>query len=195
MTLRMLRVAKDKNGVSAIEFAMLAPVLLLALMGVFDTAYDMYTASLLEGAIQKAARDSSLEKASLNSAVIDDAVTQTVQDLAPGATLDFKRTSYHSFSAIGKPEDYTDTNNNGKCDKGEPYEDTNDNGVWDTDQGDDGMGGARDAVLYKVSVTYPRPFAVASLLGWPSTFTMNATTVLANQPWDNLAKTATIRKC
>lgn len=164
-------------------------------MGTFDTAYDMYTASLMEGAIQKAARDSTLEKANLNASAIDGVVTKTVRDLAPSANLTFKRTAYHSFSAVGKPEDYTDTNNNGKCDKSEPYEDANDNSVWDTDQGDEGMGGARDAVLYQVTVTYPRPFAVASLLGWPSTYTINAKTVLANQPWDNLAKTPTIRKC
>jgi Flp pilus assembly protein TadG len=195
MIRRLPAIARDTRGVSAVEFALLTPVLLICLMGVFDTAYDMYTASLLEGAIQKAARDSSLEKASLNSATIDNVVTKTVQDLAPQANLTFKRAAYHSFSAIGKPEDYTDTNNNKKCDAGEPYEDANDNGRWDTDQGDTDVGGARDAILYQVTVTYPRPFAIASLLGWPSTYTMNAKTILANQPWDNLAKTAPIRKC
>lgn len=195
MTQALLKTDLDNKGIAAVEFALVAPVLLLAIMGVFDAAYDMYTASLMEGAIQKAARDSTLEKASLNTASIDNLVTRTVQDLAPGATLTFKRTAYHSFSAIGKPEDYTDTNKNGKCDKNEPYEDTNDNEVWDTDQGEDGLGGARDAVLYQVTVTYPRPFGVASFLGWPATSTMTAKTVLANQPWDNLAKVATIRKC
>lgn len=187
--------ARDEKGVGAIEFALLAPVLLITLMGMFDAAYDMYAAQLMQGAIQKAARDTTLEKADANTAAIDDAVKKTVLNVAPSATMTFKRTSYHSFSEVGRPEDYTDTNNNLKCDKGEPYEDTNDNGTWDTDQGDDGVGGARDAVLYQVTVTYPQPFGVAGLFGWPSTYTMTTKTILANQPWDNLAKTATIRKC
>ena len=165
------------------------------MLGTFDIGYDIYTASLMEGAIQKAARDSTLEKANLRIATIDSIVTETVQDIAPQATLSFKRTAYHSFSAIGKPEDYTDTNKNGKCDKSEPYEDSNDNGRWDTDQGDDGMGGARDAVLYQVTVNYPLPFGVAGFLGWPTTSTLKTATVLGNQPWDNLAKIVTVRKC
>lgn len=195
MTARLLNLCHDERGVSAVEFGLLTPVLMLALMGVFDTAYDMYTSSLLEGAIQEAARDSTLEKASLNVATIDARVTQVVQDIAPEATLTFDRKSYHSFSAAGKPEDYTDTNKNAKCDAGEPYEDINDNGRWDTDQGQSGTGGARDVVLYTVNVTYPRPFALASFMGWPSTYTMSAETVLANQPWDNIAKVSTVRNC
>ena len=50
-------------------------------------------------------------------------------------------------------------------------------------------------MLYQVAVTYPRPFGVASFLGWSSMNTLNAKTILANQPWDNVAKTAPIRKC
>jgi len=192
---RLSALGRDQRGVSAVEFGLLAPVLMLALTGVFDTAYDMYTSSLLEGAIQEAARDSTLEKASLKTSSIDAEVTKVVQDLVPDATLAFSRKSYHSFSAAGKPEDYTDTNKNGKCDAGEPYEDANDNSRWDTDQGQTGMGGARDVVLYSVTVTYPRPFGVAGFVGGSSTSTMTAETVLANQPWDNIAKVATVRNC
>ena len=195
MIARLSALSRDQHGVSAVEFGLLAPVLMLALTGVFDTAYDMYTSSLLEGAIQEAARDSTLEKASLKTSSIDAEVTKVVQDLVPDATLAFSRKSYHSFSAAGKPEDYTDTNKNGKCDAGEPYEDANDNSRWDTDQGQTGMGGARDVVLYSVTVTYPRPFGVAGFVGGSSTNTMTAETVLANQPWDNIAKVATVRNC
>jgi len=195
MIARMRKFGRDQCGVGAVEFALLTPVLLIALMGVFDTAYDIYTSSLLEGAIQDAARNSTLQDASVNLDSIDDRVTTVVQGIAPNATLAFSRSSYHSFSATGKPEDYTDTNKNKKCDKGEPYEDINDNGVWDKDQGDEGSGGARDVVLYKVNVSYPRPFAIASLLGGSATYSMEAKTVLANQPWDNLAKTAKTRNC
>ncbi|VWX52762.1 TadE/TadG family type IV pilus assembly protein [Novosphingobium sp. 9U] len=191
--LRNLR--RDRRGVSAVEFALLTPVLLIALLGLLDLGYNMYTSSILEGAIQAAARSSTLENASSKSTAIDDAVTLAVKDIAPSATLTFKRTAYPSFSSTGKPEDYDDNNHNNKCDNGEPFEDVNENSVWDSDQGSVGMGGARDVVVYLVTVTYPRPFPVASMLGAPSTYTLSSKTVLTNQPWTNVIKTPPIRNC
>jgi Flp pilus assembly pilin Flp len=187
---------RDQRGVTAIEFALLVPVLLLALLGMMDLGYNMYTASLLEGAIQAAARESTLEGANRKLGTIDERVTKAIRDIAPNAeTPTFVRTAYPSFSSAGKPEDYTDTNKNGACDRGEPFEDVNENGTWDADQGRTGLGGARDVVVYEVTVTYPRPFPVASLLGMGSTFTTRARTVLSNQPWDNVAKTPPVKNC
>jgi Flp pilus assembly protein TadG len=189
------QLAKDRRGASAVEFALVLPVLLIALLGLLDLGYNMYTATLLEGTIQASARASTLEDAAASTATIDGLVTKAVQDVAPGATLTFKRTAYPSFSSANKPEDYTDTNKNGKCDAGEPFEDVNENGTWDTDQGVSGTGGARDVVVYLVTVTYPRPFPVASMFGASPTFTMKAQTVLTNQPWDNIQKVVPVRNC
>jgi Flp pilus assembly protein TadG len=186
---------RDQAGASVVEFALVLPVLLIALMGVLDLAYNMYTAALLQGAIQSSARASTLEGASANTTAIDAQVTKAVQDIAPGAKLTFNRKSYPSFSTANKPESYTDTNKNGKCDLGEPFEDVNANGTWDTDQGKSGVGGSRDVVVYMVTVKYPRPFPVAGLLGGASDFTMQAQTVLANQPWDNVVKSARVANC
>ena len=44
-------------------------------------------------------------------------------------------------------------------------------------------GGARDAVLYKISVSYPRIMPIGRLVGGPSTQNMNAVAVLRNQPY------------
>lgn len=194
MTLRG-DISDDQRGASAVEFALVLPVLLIALMGVLDLAYNMYTASLLQGAIQSSARASTLEGAAANTGAIDAQVTKAVRDIAPGATLTFKRKSYPSFSTANKPEDYTDTNKNNRCDAGEPFEDVNGNGTWDLDQGKSGLGGSRDVVLYLVAVTYPRPFPVAKLLGGAADFTIQAQTVLANQPWDNVQKSAPVANC
>jgi len=189
------QLAGDRSGVGVVEFALVLPVLLIALMGMLDLGYNMYTVTLLQGAIQAAARSSTLENAAANTAAIDALVSTAVKDIAPGATLTFKRTSYPSFSSTNKPEDFTDTNGNGRCDAGEPFEDVNENGVWDTDQGTSGSGGSRDVVVYLVTVTYPRQFAIASLLGGSNMFTMKAQTVLANQPWDNVQKSPPVRNC
>ena len=173
----------DESGMSAVEFAMLAPVLMMAVMGMMDLGHTMYTNSLLQGAIQKAARDSTIEGASSNVATLDGRVTAMVHNIAPNATLTFDRKSYSNFNDVAAPEDFTDQNNNGQCDGGEAFEDANGNGTWDRDRGQNDMGGARDAVLYTVSVNYVRAFPVGALLGQSNTITMKATTVLRNQPY------------
>lgn len=178
------RLRRDRDGVSVVEFAMIAPVLLTMLMGLLDLAFNMYTAQMLQGAIQNAARQSTLEGAAGREAAIDATVTTAVHAIAPNATLNFSRQSYSSFSEAGRPEDYEDQNGNGICDNGELFEDANGNGGWDSDTGTAGFGGARDAVVYNVTVTYERPFPVAALIpGQGSTYTLNSTTILRNQPF------------
>lgn len=185
----------DRRGVAAVEFGLVAPLVLMTMMGLFDMGYNIYTEILLDGAIQKAARNSTIEGAFSKTGQLDATVTTAVHDIAPRATLVFKRTAYASFSKIGRPEDFTDVNKDGRCDLGEPYEDANGNGSWDADQGASGAGGARDAVLYQVTVTYPRPFPVASFLGQKPTFSMMARTVLRNQPYDLTQKVVKVRTC
>jgi Flp pilus assembly protein TadG len=189
------RLRAERDGVTVVEFALITPVLIMSMMGLFDLGYNVYTAVLLDGAIQQVARNSTIEGASSKTSVLDAKVTNMVHTIAAGATLDFKRTSYASFSDVGKPEDYTDVNANGACDGGEPFEDANGNGSWDSDQGTAGSGGARDAVLYAVQVTYVRPFPVTQFLGMSPNFTMTSRTVLRNQPYDLSDKSVKIGNC
>lgn len=185
----------DAGGVTAIEFGLLAPVLLMTLLGLFDMGHTMYTKSLMLGAIQKAARDSSIEGAQSREAALDARVTAIVRDIAPDSTLAFKRRSFTNFSDIGQPEDFTDTDANGTCNDGEPFEDANGNGTWDAvSTGSEGFGGARDAVLYTVTVTYDRYFPAWKLLGQDNTTSMQSTTVLRNQPYD-LQQMPTLESC
>lgn len=180
----LTRLRCDRNGVSVVEFALIAPVLLTMLMGLLDLAYNMYTAQMLQGAIQNAARQSTLEGAGNREAAINATVATAVRAIAPNAVLSFSRKSYSSFSEAGRPEDYEDQNANGTCDNGELFEDANGNGNWDADFGTAGFGGARDAVVYNVTVTYERPFPVFALIpGQTSTSTLNTTTILRNQPF------------
>lgn len=177
------RLVRDTRGATIVEFAICAPVMLIAMMGVFDMGHNMYSASIIQGAIQKAARDSTIEGAQDQGSVLDARVTEMVRDIAPGAELEFKRTAYSSFSDVGQPEDWNDVNGNGSCDDGEPFEDANGNASWDANAGKAGFGGARDAVLYEVDVTYTRVFPVSKLLGQSPEFHTVARTVLRNQPY------------
>jgi Flp pilus assembly pilin Flp len=175
--------ARDQRGAAAVEFALCAPVLLIGMMGLFDMGHNMYTASIIQGAVQKVARASALEGAEGRETELDQQVTTIVRQIAPGASLEFTRTSYTTFSDVNQPEDWDDIDGNGSCNDGEPFEDANANGSWDQDMGKVGFGGARDAVLYQVKVTYNRPFPVSRLIGQSPTFTTMAQTVLRNQPY------------
>jgi Flp pilus assembly protein TadG len=190
-----LRLRDDTRGVTVVEFALIAPALLTVLLGLMDFSYNLYTSTLLEGAIQKAGRDATIEGAGSRSAAIDAKVRSVVEDIVPNADIQFSRKSYTDFSDVAKAEDFTDTNKNDVCDNGEPFEDVNGNGDWDTDRGADGLGGARDAVLYTVTVTYPRAFPLAGLIGLDDTVTARARTVLRNQPFGEQSSMVSVGQC
>ena len=177
-------VIRDTSGVTIIEFALISPVLMIMLFGLLDLAHSMYTAQMLQGAIQKAARDSTIEGASTSATTLDGRVSTAVLAIAPGSTLSFSRKSYANFTSVARPENFDDLNSNGTCDSGEAFEDANKNGTWDKDIGKSGFGGARDAVLYTVTVAYKRLFPIAAFIpGQAKTITMTATNVLRNQPY------------
>jgi Flp pilus assembly pilin Flp len=189
------RLARDTRGAAAIEFALCAPVMLIGMMGVFDLGHNMYAASVIQGAVQKAARDSTIEGAEDRGSQLDERVTRMVREIAPGAELEFRRLAYSSFDDVGQPEDWNDVNGNGSCDDGEPFEDANGNGSWDANMGRTGFGGARDAVLYEVDITYTRVFPVSKLLGQSPTFSTTARTVLRNQPYSAQDTSRTTGNC
>ena len=181
--------ARDQKGAAIVEFALIAPFMLLTLFGLFDVGHGMYTKALLQGAIEKAARNSTIEGATTGT--LDSSVITIVRRIAPGASITFNRKSYANFSNIGQAEDFIDTDSNGICSGGETFEDANANGVWDAEQGQTGNGGARDAVIYTVTVNYPRLFPVAKFVGGSASMQMNAITVLRNQPYSSQNAPAT----
>jgi Flp pilus assembly protein TadG len=178
---------RDQSGATIVEFAMVAPVLGLVLLGAFDVAHTLYTRAALQGVVQKTARDSTLESGAdaTTQAALDEKVRAQAKALANNATITITRRFYRTFSdaAAARAETWTDTNGNGRCDAGEPYEDANRNNTWDRDGGDAGQGGAKDATLYTVTASYPRIFPLYNLVGGSRTTTITASTVLRNQPY------------
>lgn len=181
------RLAREERGAALVEFAIVAPVMCLLLLGGFDIAHTLYMRSVLQGVVQKTARDSTLQDGGTaeQQAAMDDHVRTQVKALANNGEIAISRRFYRTFSqaAAAKAEDWTDTNKDGRCDDGEPYEDANLNGVWDADGGDQGQGGAKDAVVYTVTVKYPRMFPVTGMIGGGDTTTVMARTILKNQPF------------
>lgn len=187
--------ARDDSGATLVEFALIAPVLVLTLLGVFEMGYNFYVQANLQGSVQKAARSATLEGSASIEEQIDANVTRAVRAIVPNATITFTRDSYSSFSEVGQPEDFTDINDDGICNDGEPFEDANGNGMWDRDRGKQGFGGARDVVLYTVHISYPRAFAMGQLLGLGDKVNFDAQTVLRNQPWDRQDTSVSMENC
>lgn len=188
------RLRRDRRGVTVVEFGIVAPVLLLLVMGLGDLMYQSYVQSVLDGAMMKAGRDSALEVNAMNAADQDAKVKAMVSILGPSATFTSTRLNYQSF-AVAKPEPFTDTNKNGVRDAGECYDDINGNKKWDADPGVAGQGGASDVTKYTMTVVYPRLFPVAGLFGWPAKQTLKSMTFLKNQPYRTQILTAVQSIC
>lgn len=179
----LARLRRDRRGSTAIEFAFVAPVMCLVLMGLCDLAYQSYVQSILTGAIQKAGRDSSIQGSTARTGQLDSAVMKMVRQVARNASYTSSRKSYAQFSNV-RAEVFQDNNNNGLFDQAsECFTDVNGNNSWDQDPGLEGQGGANDVVLYTMRVTYPRLFPLYGLIGWSANQTIAASTVLKNQPY------------
>lgn len=190
LSARLRSTAADTRGAAIVEFGLLVPVMGLLLIGSLDVGHTLYMRSVLQGTVQKTARDSSLESGleADKAAALDKRVRDQVKKLARLSDDDIKitRRFYRSFSkaAAAQAEPHTDTNKNGKCDDGEPFEDQNGNGVRDADGGDQGQGGAKDSVLYTVTISYPRILPHSRIAGGNRTV-VTAKTVMNNQPYSD----------
>lgn len=173
---------RNRRGVTAIEFAIVLPVMLLAIMGLSDLAYREYVQVVFEGALQKAGRDSAIEGGDDMAADLDTKVMTSVRTVAKSATYTTTRTTNATFSQF-KPERFTDGNGNGVRDAGECFDDVNGNGQWDQDPGSTGQGRANDVTLYAMTITFPRLFPLMRSLGFPTMQMLTARTLLKNQPY------------
>lgn len=194
MIARMRRLWRDRRGNAITEFGLLAPVMLALFMGLSDVLYQAYLQSVLNGAVQKAGRDSGIEGGANNTSAIDAKVQTSVRQLARSATFSSSRKSYDSFTEVA-PEPFVDTNGNGTREAGECYTDQNANQTWDSDPGTTGQGGANAVALYTMTVSYPRLFPIMGFFGVSNTQTISSSTLLKNQPYSTQSTTTAATVC
>lgn len=176
-----------KDGSAAIEFALIAPVMLLFAIGTVEMSLMMMAQNIMESATFSASRigktgyvatgktreDTIMDELASKSAGLIDTRKITIQTLA-----------YDTFSDVGKPEPFVDANNNGVRDNGENFTDVNGNGVYDSDMGASSSGNAGQVVVYEV--TYPWKIAtpiMSSFIGTNGIFTLTAHAVVKNEPF------------
>jgi Flp pilus assembly protein TadG len=188
----LARLIGNDRAAAATEFALVAPVFLLTLMGIFDFSMQQYAKSVLSGAVNRAARDSALENNNSSQTAIDSAVTAQVKSVFRDGTLAYTRRAYDSFDDVNKPEHLIDGNGNGTRDAGECFTDQNANGSWDSMRGSNGQGTGDEVVLYTATLSYARLFPAWKMLGQSQTATIRASTVLRNQPFNANNKTSTV---
>lgn len=178
---RLRGLLRCTRAVSAIEFALIAPVFMAMMCMIYNLGQLLYGRSVLDGAVQVAARSSTLEGG--NTSEADAKVRDMVRHVLPDANVTASRISYFDFNDIGRPETWDDVNDDGTCNDGEAYTDENRSGEWDADIGLTGNGGAGDVIIYEVSITYSPSFRLPfGTDGWNSA-TLEATTVKKNQPF------------
>ncbi len=193
----MIYFISNRLGSAVVEFAIVAPVLLTLLLGGLDLGYGTYVRALLEGEMQKASRDRTLESSSPEDMrrKLETDVLMAVRNIAPEAKIEFSRRVYHDYSnASSVPEEFNDANENGNCDAGEVYIDANNNSNWDIDGGvSDSDGSANDVVVYTATLNYDQ-LPLGGVLPWRRGTQITARTALRNQPYDKRV-TPTERSC
>ena len=178
------RIVGDQRGTTIIEFAVVAPVLLMIIIGGMEIGHLGYVKGITRAALQVAARDSGLESNSSSQNAVDAALRDRIKTVIPNASISIQRRSYTDFTDVNTPEDFNDSNGNGLYDPNECFTDMNGNARWDADRGrSNSQGGADDVVLYTVNVSYNKIFPLWKLIGQPSTNVISAETTLRNQPF------------
>ena len=183
------RLARCRDGATALEFAFALPVVLLLLLGMFEVSMIMFVNTSVEGGLREAARygitGQTPETGTREEAILGvlDRYTFGFVDLD---AADITFTTYDSFTDVEQPEPWTDEAPlNGVYDEGEAYDDLNGDGEWSEDRGTAGIGASGEVVLYKIAYDWElmTPY-LAPLFGDDGVLRMTASIAVRNEPYD-----------
>ena len=181
-----------QDGATAVEFALISPVLFLLVMGIVEAGFIMSAQNTLESATYVASRTGRTgftETGKTQEETILDALNERASlflnsDYVSINAMSVTTKTYAGFDDIKEPEPFVDANSNGVRDDGENFTDINGNGVWDEDRGGSGYGGSGEIVVY--TVTYPWPLftpLVSEFIGTDGIFTLSSRAVVKNEPF------------
>ncbi|MFO0390016.1 MAG: TadE/TadG family type IV pilus assembly protein [Alphaproteobacteria bacterium] len=177
---------RNTDGVVAIEFAFIAPVVLLMIMGIIEFSLVMFTMAVMESATSHTSR---LGKTGYTEAgsTREEQIIANIQALTTGLLdpnqIQITAKVYDAFDNVGDPEPFVDANSNMLYDEGETYSDINGNSEWDADMGSAGFGDANDVVVYTVS--YPWRIntpIISNIIG--NIFTITTRAAVKNEPYN-----------
>lgn len=179
------RLARNSDGATIVEFAIIAAPLIFTILGAIDLGYQAYATAVVQGTANTAARMATLENATTTT--VETYIRDQLSGIATGGDIQITPSNFLTYNKIGKPEKLTtDVNSNGLYDKSGPdcFIDDNRNNMYDVaSQGASGIGTAEDVVRYQISATYKRLSPVAKLLGMGNSVTISRTTFMRNEPY------------
>lgn len=182
---RLSGLMQDSDGATIVEFAAIAAPLILLLLGALDLGYQAYATAVVQGTVNAAARQATLEGATV--ATVETYIRNRLSTIASGSDIQITATNFLTYNKIGKPEKLTtDVNSNGLYDQSGPdcFIDDNRNGIYDAaSQGASGIGSAEDVVRYQVSMTYNRLSPVPQFAGLGNSVTISRSTFMRNEPY------------
>jgi hypothetical protein len=152
-TICLGRLRRCIRGATAVEFALVLPLLLLTTLGTIEIAVVLFIRSSMEAAVLEASRfgTSKPEEGISRPDRVLEIVEAKTYGLLDMDQVEMETLIYDSFADIGKPEPFVDANGNGAYDNGEAFTDVNGNAQWDPDMGEAGLGGPSDIVVYRLS--------------------------------------------
>lgn len=184
------RFRRSERGTALVEFALVAPPLFLLVIGMFEVAMLMFINVSVEGGLKEAARwgitgqeptDVGMTREDQIVAIIENNTFGLIELTSADVILK----AYDSFSDVGKPEPFTDSDPfNGVHDDGETYTDVNGDGEYSDDQGMIGAGQFGEVVQYTVNYSWGlmTPY-LADLMGQDGVIHMSASVVVQNEPY------------
>lgn len=177
--------AKNRDGATLVEFAIVAAPLIFLILGAIDLGYQAYATAVIQGTANTAARKATLENAKATD--VEAFIRSQLNSIASGGNVQITPSNFLTYNKIGKPEKLTtDVNSNGSYDKNGPdcFIDDNRNKMYDVaSQGSSGIGTAEDVVRYQISVTYKRLSPIAQLIGMGNSATISRMTFMRNEPY------------
>ena len=190
--------AQDTKGATAIELAMVLPVLILILVGIIELSMGMFINTVVEGSLKDASRlgaTGQIQEGVSNDQALVDMINAASLGMLNLTTADVTSLVYENFAYVGQGEEYTDLNGNGTWDAGpftdsdgtvypdgEPWVEVNGNGAYDEDFGVAGLGVQGDIVLY--TVRYNWNFLSGQVIPvLDGTIPMSASIVVQNEPF------------
>lgn len=184
---RLARLWRGRRGVTAVEFALIAPVAFTLVCIFIDLSMVMFITNVMEGGLRESSRyaiTGYIEAGKTREQKIAEIINDHSYGFIKPEDITIIYKVYPSFGDVGKPEPFVDQNGNGKYDSGEPFTDVNSNGQWDADMGKAGVGGPGDIVAYIVSYKWTLWTPLAASL-WPNngTVTLTATVAVRNEPY------------
>lgn len=181
------RFCTRQHGTSAIEFAFVAPVFILMILGGIQLGILLVLENALEASAREASRISIVSTSATKVADLKTRIAQIASDRSGGiikpTQVVVSVRAYDTLSKLANPETYVDVNLNNRYDLGETYTDTNGNGQWDADQGVfDSFGLAGMAIILEVSYVWD---TLMPLFGDNRLITLKARTVVVNEDFPN----------